>query len=321
MNDIKKPDISISIVNYNSFDHLRNCLNTISNYSRNFDIEILIVDNDSKVFDPSMIYQIWPDAIITQNKNNLGFAFAQNQNFKLANGNYFLILNPDTLITKGSLHAMLDIFYCFDEAAVVAPNLITTEGKNIVTIKEMPTIKSAFFELLFINSFFSFFYKKKINGGHFDKEEFREVDCIDGAAFMVRSKIYDLLNGLDERFFMYFEEVDFCKRLKEIGAKMYFLPSVNVYHLYGKSTIGTDVRQTIYYESYYKYFRKHYGMFAAIAIRILIFLGEIIRFFGIQIKYFPFATGLSLYCKKSVISINLMFWALGVKSSFKPNNM
>ena len=313
------PDISVSLVNYNSSQYLTDCLQSIAKHAESLSIEVLIVDNASENFEPSSIYKIFPDAIVTCNQKNMGFAFAQNQNFKLSSGEYFLLLNPDTLITEGCLHAMLDFFHRLDDVAVISPNLATVDGKNIVTVKKTPTVKSAFLELLFINSLFSFFHKIKANGGHFDKEEFREVDCIDGAAFIVRAKIYDSLHGLDERFFMYFEEVDFCKRLKDIGMKMYFLPGLSVYHLYGKSTIGTDIRQTIYFESYYQYFRKHHSIFAAIAIRIFILVGELIRILGIQIKYFPFTKGLSTYLKKVVTSLKLICWALGAIPSLKHN--
>jgi hypothetical protein len=310
----KNPDISISIVNYNSFDYLLKCLRTISKHSQGLNLEILIVDNASMRFDSSSIYDLWADAHITYNKKNMGFAYAQNQNFRLSNGDFFLLLNPDTLITEGCLRAMLDVFHCSQDVAVVSPNLIREDGKTMVTVNKMPTIKSAFFELLCINALSSFFRKKGDDLGYICNERTNEVDCVDGAAFMVRSSVYDMLNGLDERFFMYFEEVDFCKRARDIGLKMCFLPGVRIYHLYGKSTIGTDVRQTVYFQSYYKYFKKHHGTLRAIAIRVFIFLGEVIHLLAIQVKYFPLYKGLSTYLKKVMTSLKLIFWTLGIRS-------
>ena len=147
----KNPDISISIVNYNSFDYLLNCLRAVLEHSRDFDVEILIVDNASKYFDSSLIYDIWPDAIITYNKKNMGFAYAQNQNFKLSNGHYFLLLNPDTLITAGCLQEIIKVFDNHKNAAIVSPTLLLRNTTFYVTHKELPTIKSALRELLFIN--------------------------------------------------------------------------------------------------------------------------------------------------------------------------
>ncbi|MHA2055802.1 MAG: glycosyltransferase, partial [Candidatus Hodarchaeales archaeon] len=137
-----KPDISVSLVNYNSSQYLTECLKSIAEHLEGLFIEVLIVDNASENFESSPIYEIFPDAIITCNETNMGFAWAQNQNFKLSSGDYFFLLNPDTLITEQCLHAMLDIFHRFDDVAVVSPNLITMDGKNIVTIKNIPTIKS-----------------------------------------------------------------------------------------------------------------------------------------------------------------------------------
>jgi GT2 family glycosyltransferase len=315
----RNPDISISIVNYNSFDYLLDCLRSISDHSELLDIEILITDNASESFDSSSIYQIFPDAIITCNKDNMGFAYAQNQNYKLSSGHYFLLLNPDTLITESSLNSMVDILRRFDSVAVVSPNLFTSDGKNIVTVKSLPTIRSAFLELVEIKRILRFFHKKTDASCLCDEKSFREVDCVDGAAFMVKTHIYDFLGGLDSKFFMYFEEVDFCKRLKKIGMKMYFLPAVSLYHMYGRSTVGTAIRQTVYYLSYYQYFRKHYGILSAMLIRSFILLGQIMRLIGVQIKYFPLTRGIPTYWIKTMSSIKLILWTLGIKTSLPAN--
>jgi GT2 family glycosyltransferase len=311
---INKPIISISIVNYNSSEYLIGCLKSILRYSEGLDIEILIVDNASIDFETSLIYKIFPDAIITCNEKNMGFAYAQNQNFKLSNSDYFFLLNPDTLITEGCLQEIIETFNHFDDVAIVGPNLISIEGKDMNTVKNFPTIKSAVLELLLINNILSLFKKEKVNDSSVYEGSFKEMNCVDGAAFAVRSDIYKLLNGLDERYFMYFEETDFCKRVKDMHMKIYFLPNVYVYHLYGRSSINTDVRQTIYYESYFQYFQKHCGILLPVIIRALILLSVIIRIFGIQIKYFPFVKGWSMYFKKMQSSLKLLFWALGIQS-------
>ena len=310
----KKTDISISIVNYNSSKHLIDCLKSIIKYSEGLDIEILIVDNASLDFKPSFVHKICPDAIITCNEKNMGFSYAQNQNFKLSNGDYFFLLNPDTLITENCFKKMLEIYNHFDDAAIGCANLISFEGKNLCPVRNFPTIKAAFFELLFINKILNLFKKVIVNDSSVYKGRLIEVNCIVGAALMVKSDVYKLLNGLDERFFMYFEETDFCKRVKDIGKKIYFLPDVNICHLYGRSSIDTDVRQTVYYKSYYQYIKKHHGKFASIIVRFFILIGGIIRILGIQIKYFPLAKGWSMYLKKMRTFFKLIFWALGIRT-------
>jgi len=317
MVDKKKPHISISIVNYNSSKYLIDCLKSILKYSEGLDIEILVVDNASLDFETSLIYKICPDAIITCNEKNMGFAYAQNQNFELSNGDYFFLLNPDTLITENCFQKMLEILNHFDDVAIVGPNILSIDGKNLVTVTNLPTITSAFLGLLFINNILKLFNKQKTTNRAICKKNIKEVDCIDGAAFMVRSDIYKLLNGLDERFFMYFEETDFCKRVKDIGMKIYFLSNVNIYHLYGRSSINIDIRQTVYYESYYLYFKKHHGILESIVIRLFILIGGIIHILGIQVKYFVLSKGWSIYFKKIRASLKLLLWALGIKSSLK----
>ena len=283
-------DISISIVNYNSTNYLIDCIKSIRKYSERLDIEILITDNASLDFKPSAIHEIFPDATISCNNKNKGFAYAHNQNFRLSNGKNFFILNPDTLLTDGCLRSLLGVFNKYPDAGIVTPTLLFGNNKANTTYKELPSIKSALFELLYINNLIN--------------------------ALINKYPVY----GLDEYFFLYFEETDFCKRVNDLlGMKIYLIKDIFVQHLYGKSSINTDFRQTIYYESYYKYFKKHFSPFKAGIIRLLIFLGGIFRFLGLNIKYFPLTKGWRVYSNKIYTSLRLIFWALGISSLSEKN--
>ena len=316
----EKNHITISIVNYNSTKYLIDCLKSIKKYSEGLDIEILISDNASKNFEPSAVYEIYPDSIITCNNKNMGFSYAHNQNFRLSNGIFFFVLNPDTLLTKGCLRGLLDVFDNYPDAGIVTPTLLFENNKDKNTYKELPSLRSALFELLYIDKLMTSLSNKYPISGLDKDRNIIDIPCINGAAFMVRRDVYSKLHGLDERFFLYFEETDLCKRVNDLlDMKIYLLRKIFVYHFYGKSSITTDFRQTIYYESYYKYFKKHFSQFQASIIRLFIFLTGVFRLLGLNIKYFPFTKGWILYLKKMHASLQLIFWALGIRSLSEKN--
>jgi GT2 family glycosyltransferase len=307
-----KPDISVSIVNFNSFDYLVPCLDSLKKHSLGLDVEVLIVDNASKTFDPNRIYQVFPQAIVTMNQDNKGFSHAQNQNFSLSKADFFLLLNPDTLVTEGFFHAILGAFKRFQDVAIVGPNLLSTDGRSLVNVRHFPTLKSALLELLLFDLASP---KRDVAHPILDTVDFQYVECITGAAFAVRSDLYRSLGGLDQQFFMYFEEVDFCKRVSSISQKIVLLPRLKVLHYHGSSSIQTDVRQTVYYESYYHYFKKHHGSLVSLILRGLILFNTIARMLGIQIKYFPFSKGWREYSRKTSSTFRLLLWALGLRES------
>jgi len=309
----KKPDISVSVVNFNSLEYLIRCLDSLKKHSQGLNVEVLIVDNGSTAFDPKRIYQIFPQAIINVNQDNKGFAYAQNQNFILSKADCFLLLNPDLILTPGAIQGILDTFSRFGDVAIVGPNLVATDGRSLVNVRHFPTMKSALSELFLFNAIKA---KRDSAGSIPDTADFQYVECITGAAFAVRSHLYRSLGGLDSRFFMYFEEVDFCKRVSQIPQqKIVLLPHLKVLHYHGRSSIQTDVRQTVYYESYYHYFKKHHGFFISFAIRGLIIFNTIARILGIQIKYFPLTKKWKEYFRKTLSAFRLVFWALGLRES------
>jgi N-acetylglucosaminyl-diphospho-decaprenol L-rhamnosyltransferase len=308
-----KPDISVSLVNYDSTDFLIRCLNSIKEHSDGLMVETLIVDNGSVDFEPERIHQITPNAIITVNQENKGFAQAQNQNFSLSKADFFLLLNPDTIIAQGFFRTILQTFERLQDVTIVGPNLISTSGKSLVNVRHFPTLRSALFELLLFNMISA---KRDLADQFPDDADFRYVECITGAAFAVRSHVYRSLGGLDPRFFMYFEEVDFCKRVTEmLHQKIVLLPRIKVLHYHGRSSLQTDVRQTAYYESYCDYFKKHHGFLASLIIRCLIIFNTVARMLGIQIKYFPFSKGWTEYSQKTISTFRLLLWALDLRES------
>jgi len=309
------PIISISIVNYNSFEYLLECLESIRKYSNGLNIEVLIADNASENFDSYSIYDIFAHAVITINKKNMGFGYAHNRNFELSKGEYFFILNPDTLITAGCLDKIIDIFETYSNVAIVSPTLLLKDKTDSRTHKLLPDLKSAFFELLFIDDLVKFFRKIKPYAEE-ERMDFSRVECINGAAFAIRRDIYKFLNGFDEQFFLYFEETDLCKRVTDfLGMKIFIMEDFFIHHIYGQSSITTDVRQTIYYESFYKYFKKHSGGVIPCIVRGLIFFSGVVRLLSFQLKYFPLIRGWSVYKNKILTCLKLLSWVLFNKSA------
>jgi GT2 family glycosyltransferase len=311
-----KKNITVSIVHYNTFEYLIQCLKSIKRHSSSLTTEVLLVDNASNDFTPSLLYDIDPNLVITRNRQNMGFAYAHNQNFRLSKGDFFFVLNPDTSLTEGCLEGLLDVFSKYPDAGIVTPTLLFQNNKNATTHKDLPSVKAALLELLYINRLRNIMGKGHPSPILDNDKNIVDIPCINGAAFMVRRDVYAILHGLDERFFLYFEETDFCKRLNDLlRLRVYLIRDVFIYHYYGRSSITTDVRQTVYYESYYHYFKKHFSAFETGVIRLSILLGGILRFISLNIMYFPIAKGWTVYFAKILSSLRLIFWALGISPS------
>jgi GT2 family glycosyltransferase len=251
-------EISIVIVNYRSRKHLSFCVDSILDKlgSRNF--EILIINND-KEEDISQDFLKLPEIRVTNSQSNIGFAAGSNAGAKLAKGKWLLFLNPDTrlLTNQAKILALMDKG---GKAGIISPRLVNENGKTQKwSYGKMPGLLE-----LFRNNV----------GNIADKKDeldsaIRKVDWVSGAAMFVRKETFNALEGFDENFFMYFEDIDFCKRAKEIGAATIYFPEEKIEHLGGKSVEDKRKQKKDYYASQDYYFKKHHGKARLFILRFL----------------------------------------------------
>lgn len=234
---MNKPLLSIIIVDFKSGKYLDSCLSSIG---KNENWETIVVDN---------------------NKNNIGYGAGCNKGARTAKGKYLLFLNPDTEILSDSLKYMIDYLEDNPEIGVLGPRLYNSRDKDRqLSFCRFPGPLTSMFVFSPLKNFWKEnpFWKRYIYSKKMNSEEPIEVDTISGAAIMVKKDVFKKVNGFDEKFFLYFEENDLCKRIKKLKKKIVFYPDAGIVHFGGKSTAGFSQRDNVFKESRFKYFKKHY---------------------------------------------------------------
>ncbi|MDD5772642.1 MAG: glycosyltransferase family 2 protein [bacterium] len=254
--------LTISIVNWNTKELLKNCLESIfQNYSGN-DYEVIVVDNNSNDGSIEMLEKCFPRVKKIKNEYNAGFGKANNQAMAVCEGEYILILNPDIVIKKGSLEKMLDFLEKNESAGAAGAKLLNPDG----TV-QMKGFYRKFPSLMQILLFKSVLYKifrhfEGISSRYFEYQDINnlhEVDQIPGACILVKREVYKKIGGFDEEYFIWYEDVDWCYRMKKAGWKLYYLPEAEITHYGGQSFLNIDTGEKIvlFYTSLLKYFKKN----------------------------------------------------------------
>lgn len=239
---------------------LRRCLETLKLELREIDSEVFVVDNFSADGSAAMVAAEHSWVKLIDNQENRGFAAANNQAFAQAVGQNLLLLNPDTEVVPGSIVTLLKFLDEHPRAGVVAPQLINSDGTVQRSCRQFPTFLGMFYELLGMSRLFpdekKFREYKMLDWNHDDQ---RQVDQPEGACLMVRRQVVDEVGTLDEGFFMLFEEVDWCYRIKQRGWEIWFTPAARVLHHYGKSINQVKVRMILSsHRGLFRFWRKHY---------------------------------------------------------------
>jgi GT2 family glycosyltransferase len=257
-----KPELSIVIVNYNSGDYLSGTLKSIADNPPSASWEVLIIDNQSS--DNSFVkakesFSSDERFRFTDAEKNLGFAGGNNRLIYESFGDFILLLNPDTSVTRNSLDRLLQYLKSDDTVGVVGLMLIDGNNNSTVSYGWFPTIRG-----ILSGAFLPKRYQSPRSGGlgiapDSSVTEPLEVDYVSGACLMTKRKLFDEVGFLDDGFFAYFEETDWCFRLKSRGYKIVFLPDVKIVHFEGRSFTGIPYRKMeIFVKSAKRFFKKHF---------------------------------------------------------------
>lgn len=267
-------DLTIAIVNWNTGRFLGCCLDSISGQPSDLACEMVVVDNASSDGSTAAI-SAFPKVRLILNQENLGFARASNQALQEAHGRYFLLLNPDTEVRPGALEAMVTFMDEHPDAGALGCQLLNPNGTIQVSCGHFPNLANMALESLGLSRLYPKSKRvARFKMTYWSHDEEREVDQPSGACLMIRRAAWEQVGPLDERFFMYFEEVDLCYRLKKAGWRIFFTPRAQVVHYGGGSSRQhIDVRVVVLYQSLIRFFQKHYGGWQVLALKGLI-LGE-----------------------------------------------
>lgn len=254
--------LSIVIVNWNVRKDILNCISSIFANPPVNSFETIVIDNASRDGSTQEIKKQFPKVTCVHNDQNYGFAGANNQGIKLAKGEYLLFLNPDTIMHSGALDYLITFMDENKEVGACGPKLLNDDGSTQRSVRKFPSYRGALYRFTFLKYFkiFKNIYRNWMMKD-FDYESLIDVDQLMGAALLVRKSIIDKIGGFDECFFMYYEEVDLCYRIKHNGWRIVFLPQACVTHLGGRSSQQIPVEKRIMMlKSMLKYFRKNHGV-------------------------------------------------------------
>jgi len=230
-------NVSIVIVNWNVREMLRNCLKSIYQETKDINFEIIVVDNGSKDGSVQMLRQEFPEVILIQNQDNLGFAAANNQGINRARAKYILLLNPDTLILDNAIAKTVNFMDAHPEAGIAGCKVLKPDGSFLKSCHDFPSLLNLVLASLYLHKIFQgnrFFGSQGLTVWKHDYT--REVDIVAGCFMMARREAIDQVGLMDEDFFMYAEEFDWCYRFKLMGWKVIFTPEAQIIHFRGQST-------------------------------------------------------------------------------------
>lgn len=247
-NCVELPEVSVIIVNYNARFFLKNCLESVFAATKGLEAEVIVVDNNSSDGSCGMLHEHYPDVQRICNGENLGFSRANNQAAARARGDYLLILNPDTVLAEHTLRDIMAWFQSHPEAGAAGVSFIDGKGSFLPECKRnFPTLRIA---LLKVFGLSGGYYSNDLEAG--DKGP---VDVLTGAFMFMRRSLFEELNGFDEEFFMYGEDIDLSYRILQAGYRNYYLGENTVIHYKGEST----VKDASYYRNFYGALRIFYN--------------------------------------------------------------
>jgi N-acetylglucosaminyl-diphospho-decaprenol L-rhamnosyltransferase len=269
-------DLSVVIVSYNTRELLRGCLDSLfANLDAHVQHEVIVVDNASADGSVAMIRDSFPQVRLLANSQNRGFAASNNQAIRQSSGQHVFLLNPDTSVRKGALDSLMALLEERGDAGVVGPKLLFPDGSFQHSAFTFPTLAMIFLDFFPLHHLF---LDSRINGRYprslYERADPFPIDHPLGAALMVRRPVIEEVGLLDERFFMYCEEIDWCLRIKEAGWRIFCVPRAEIVHYVGQST--RQFRDEMYVElhrSRYRLYQKHYSAGFRSAARWLVALG------------------------------------------------
>ena len=272
--------LSIIIVNYNVKYFLHQCLKSIHVATKNIQLEILVVDNNSVDNSVDMLKNEFPDIKLILNKENIGFSRANNQAIQQAQGKYILLLNPDTIIQEDTLHKCVEFLENNITTGSLGVKMINGNGEFLPESKRsLPNPMSAFYKIFGLSTLFP--KSKKFGQYHLNylnNNNTHEIDVVSGAFFMTRKKILDEIGMLDESFFMYGEDIDLSYRIQKAGYKNIYFPDTSIIHYKGESTKKTSLNYIVmFYKAMIIFVKKHYSRKKATPLIVIINTAILIR--------------------------------------------
>lgn len=310
---MSQPDLSVIIVNWKVRRLLDRCLQSLQRYSQGLNLEIFVVDNDSCDGTSEMLMAEYMDVVCIARPRNIGFAAACNLGIKQSQADYVLLLNPDAQITADTLSTMLQYMRENQSVGILGPKILNPDGSRQLSVRKIPSLWSQILTLLKLQNILTagqtldkhlsgqalrFFTKLRAmfsSSRHlsdylqtnFDYNQAQPVEQVMGAAMMIRRAVINQIGLLDQGFFIWFEEVDYCLRAKQAGWEIVYLPQATVQHQAGASFSQRSIlkKQLIFDRSLLYFFWKHRPFWQFLCLLLLVPLNLVLTMIYAAVIY------------------------------------
>ncbi|MCK4223720.1 MAG: glycosyltransferase family 2 protein [candidate division Zixibacteria bacterium] len=268
-----QPKLSIIIVSYNTKELLIECLFSVFNSLKNVDFETIVIDNDSKDGSAEEVQNHFPKVRLIKNQNNKGFAAANNQGLRLMRGKYAVLLNPDTLVVNSSLTKMVKFLEEHKRVGMLGCKIVNPDGSLQPSAFPLPTLKDLILSGFAASWIFWGRYVQRYSSRHYVPQKVPvKVGWVSGACLMIRKRTMDEIGLLDENFFLFSEDVDWCIRASRKGWAVIFYPEATIIHYGGRSAQkNLALKISSFYQKRFYFGKKHFGRPALLILKLISF--------------------------------------------------
>jgi len=280
-------DVSIIIVSWNAKKYLLNCLNSLLETSCRYNSEIIVVDNASTDGSCDAVLSQFPQVKLIKNKENLGFSKANNIGIRRSDSRYVCLINSDVIVLPGNIENLIEYMDKHPHVGITGPRILNPDHTLQVSCRHFPSIWNNLCQTLCLNHLFPksrFFSEPFMN--YWAHDVIRKVDAIGGMFWMVKRQALDKVGLLDEDFFIYAEDVDWCRRFHNADYDVVFCPAAEAIHYGGKSSSNAPIKFFIEMQKAdIQYWVKHHGKFLVVVYKIIVLLRHSIRAVTRTIQY------------------------------------
>lgn len=271
-------DLSVIIVNWKTKDELRACLRGILEDNRS-SMELIVVDNASRDGSVEMLKHEFPSVRVIENEANYGFAKAANIGIRTSGGRYILLLNPDTEVQPHALSSLIRFADDNPRIGIIGPKILNPNGTLQYSCRRFPTIGAAIFRNTLLGRLFPRNpYTRDYLMVEWDHRDIMDVDWVSGAAMLIRRRMLEEIGLLDEKFYMYCEDVDLAYRAWQNGWRVTYYPHVHVSHVIGRSSDRCPNRMIVqFHKSMYRLYCKHQARSVISPFRFFVLMGLMVR--------------------------------------------
>jgi GT2 family glycosyltransferase len=314
--------LSIVIVTWNGKKFIGECLNSLENYRRNPEAEIIVVDNASEDGTPELVRDLFPEVNLIMSKENLGFTRGNNLGIHGCSGKYVCLINPDVKVLDGCIEKMLAYMQENPRVGLLGPRMICTNGESDRSYMGAPTLWNLFCRALALDVLFP---KSKMFSGflmfYFDRNKIAEVDILNGWFWMTRREALVEVGLLDETLFMYADDLDWSKRFRDCGWKVVYFPEAEAIHYGGGTTARAPIRFSVEMQkANFQYWQKNYGRVSQIVYLGIAALHQFVRLVSYSILYLSRKSNRAETGFKVKRSLACLQWAIGVGGHGRVNS-